>query len=190
MKEKFNKKKLKLFKFEAAIALTGIVMLLVCGFFESSMEEKNENNDRYQTVNNEVKADLSGKFYEDKYEKQIEYLLSSYEGLGKTSVAVHVKSNGELYPATNFKKDNSIIEESVEEGTSARENKDVLEENVVIIKDSQGNESVFCTSENAPEIEGVAICIKGGVSNVEKKNILEAIMALYDISSSKISIIG
>ena len=58
------------------------------------------------------------------------------------------------------------------------------------LKDKDGNESVVYVSQNAPEIAGIAVCVKGGASAAIQEKIKKTLIALYDIPASKISITG
>lgn len=190
MKQYFKSNKLKIFKFEIAIVLTGVFLMLLGGIFENNSQNTDKAQNLIAVNNGNIDGNEKIHDYSAIYEAQIEKLLSKLDGIGSISVAVYIKNEGTVSPAYNTKNDNSVIEENSKDGESAEENKNISEKNVVIVKDSQGNEDVFCISKTTPEIEGIAICVKGGIDNVNREKILKTLMALYNISSTKISIIG
>ena len=183
----FKNVKFRLYKFEAAIILTGVVLLLIGGIAENS-ETKRVDSVGYENVT-PTATKTACEDYSEKYEAQIERLLKGIEGVGKVTVAVYVKNQGNSIPAINGSADTSVVTEKNGE-SQAEENRNVKEESVVVIKDSQGNEKAVILSEVAPEIEGIAVCVEGGVSKILEEKILKTLMALYGISPGKISITG
>lgn len=190
MRKFFEASNFKFFKNEIALCLTGIVLILIGGIFE-----KNQNG--YDKVNNliEEKIETSDKnvenlSYSEQYENQIEKILSQIDGIGNVTAAVYVKSDGNTFFAKNTTKDNSYIEEKNADSSSASEKKNVIEENIVILKDSQGNENAICIKKDAPEIDGIAVCISGKLNSVLEEKILRTLIALYNITPSNISIIN
>ena len=179
--------KLRLYKFEVAIVLTGIVLLLIGNIVENS-QTKNVDSVGQEDFAQPAKETVSMS-YSEKYEAQAERVLKGIEGVKNVTVAVYVKNQGSKIPARNENNDMTVIAESNGEN-HAEENRDVKEGNVVVIKDSQGNEQVVMLSEIAPEIEGIAVCVEGGVSKILEEKILKTLMALYGISPAKISITG
>lgn len=190
MKKILDGKRIRLFKLEIALILTGVVIILISGMFENY--QNNSDKDENMTGENKhvlVKsADVND--YSAKYEEQIEKILSNIDGIGNVTAAVYVKTEGTVSPAFNIDVDNSVINEKGSDGSNAEEKKNIRGQAVVIIKDAHGNEDVFCTGKTAPEIEGIAVCVEGGLNNVLKEKILSTLTALYNISSTKVSIIG
>lgn len=182
----FKNGKLRFFKVEAAIVLTGIVLILIGGMIENSGKESvgfTEKAERPQQQYTLAENDN----YAAKYEKQIERILRGIEGIKGVTAAVYVRSEGESIPAYNSSGDKSVIKEKKEKD-EAEERRDVYESSIVIVKDSQGNEKALILSETAPEIEGVAVCIDGNKSRETEEKIAKTIMALYGIPITKISI--
>ena len=101
-----------------------------------------------------------------------------------------MKSEGNGILAEDSNTDRSVTVESDSQGGSREEEKNVTDRKVVILKDAQGNETVVYTAKNAPEIAGIAVCVKGGASASVQEKIKVTLMALYDIPAAKISITG
>lgn len=185
--EIFKNVKLRLYKFEAAIVLTGIVFLLIGSIVENSQVKNADSVGQEEFM--QPAQETVYMSYSEKYEAQIERVLKGIGGVKKVTVAVYVKNQGNKIPARNESYDMSVVTESNGENR-AEENRDVKEGNIVVIKDSQGNEQAVMLSEVAPEIEGIAVCVEGGVSKIIEEKILKTLMALYGISPGKISITG
>lgn len=180
--------KFRFFKFETAVVFTGIVMLLIGGMLEDNNEKFNKSYEPKEEKKVVASEDFSVD-YARKYEVQIERILKGIEGVKSVKAAVYVKSDGERLPAVNDSRDKSVVTEKEGEKT-AEERRDVADSVVVLIKDADGNEGAVILSEKAPEIEGVAVCVEGGVSKTLEEKIVRTLMALYDLPAGKISIIG
>ncbi len=197
-KIRFDFRKLKPYKPEIAVALTGAVLMLIGGIADApagnrgSASENAGNStsmsESYAGTDALSAADARG--YARYYEYQIESLLESMEGISGVTAAVHVKSGESGIPAENVSCDDSVTEETDSQGGKRQERKAVSDKNAVIVKDASGNESVVYISRNAPEIAGIAVSVRGGASASAQEKIKLALMSLYDIPASKISITG
>ena len=176
------------FKMEAAIVLTGIVLMLVGGVFQDSHKEENPNPENIVKNGSEaVESAASDVSYSEKYEAKIEKIIKGIDGVKGVKAAVYVKSEGVKVPAENYSGDKTVVTEKEGEA-NAEEKRDVEDKNVVIVKDSHGNESAVFVTEKAPEIEGIAVCIEGNLSKALEEKILKTLMALFNVPPSKISI--
>lgn len=182
----FKNGKLRFFKVEAAIILTGIVLLLIGGMIEDSSKKDVALTESPESYQQQYVLSENDK-YAAKYEKQVERILKGIDGVKGVTAAVYVKSEGECIPAYNSSSDKSVIKEKNDKD-EAEERRDVYENSIVIIKDSQGNEEALILSETAPEIEGIAVCIEGEKSKNTEEKIINTLMALYGIPITKISI--
>lgn len=190
-----NFKKLKQFKPEVAILLTGIVLMLIGGIIRpGGGEDESKDTGAAPQVHSEYGSGnaQSTQSYAEYYARQIEGLLESMDGISRAKAAVYVKNEGSGVLAENFTQDNSVTNETDSQGGSREEHKNVSEKDIVILKDSQGNESVVYLSQSKPEIAGIAVTVKGasGLSKTLEEKIKLALMALYDVPASKISITG
>lgn len=189
----FDFKKLKPYKPEIAIVMTGLVLMLIGNILGASGNDGRSGNTETNVrtpVSISPEPSLKSGGYAEYYASQIEALLESMDGISSVKAAVYVKSEGSGVLAENSQKDSSVINEADSQGGTREEHKDVSDRNVVILKDSAGNESVVYLSQSAPEIAGIAVSVKGGVSAVTEEKIKMTLMALYDIPASKISITG
>ena len=60
--------------------------------------------------------------------------------------------------------------------------------NNTVIVDGENGEQPYVVKELYPQVEGVAVCIKGNFDSEIKNNIISIIQALFDIESHKISV--
>ena len=79
----FKKGTYRTFKMEAAIVLTGIVLMLVGGVFQDSHKEENPNPENIVKNGSEaVESAASDVSYSEKYEAQIEKIIKELESKG------------------------------------------------------------------------------------------------------------
>lgn len=191
MKMPLKTGKFRFYKIETAIVLTGMVLMLIGNLLGTAGEETEKTPGKNPPAS-EPSASSAGKAagYSEYYAAQIEKLLKDIEGVREVTAVVYVRSEGSGILAENSNTDNSITTEKDSQGGTREEEKDVKDKNVVILKDADGNETVVYVSQTAPEIAGIAVCVKGGASAAVQEKIKMALMALYDIPASKISITG
>ena len=109
--------------------------------------------------------------YKETMEQELVELLRQVEGVGNVEVMLTLKASNEKVTL----KDNTSREGGSEEET-------------VLIEDSERNSSPYVIQEKEPEIEGVVIVCSGGADAVIKREITEAVGALFQIESHKIKI--
>lgn len=125
--------------------------------------------------------------YVENAENRLEILLRKVEGVGNVEVMITVKSTGESIPLrdTPYEKKESRQEE---DGKTSVENGESAEEETVMVETSDGTKKPYLVSETVPEIEGVAVIAQGGGNSEIKKEIVEAVQALFDIKAHKIKV--
>ncbi len=189
MKMTLKMGKLKFYKLEAAAILTGMVLMLIGNLLTPSESEPvPSQTEAPAAATPQGSEGHTG--YAEYYASQIERLLANIEGIGEVTAVVYVKSEGTGILAENSNTDASVTKEEDSQGGTREETKNVSDNEIVILKDKDGNETVVYVSQNAPEIEGIAVCVKGGASAGIQEKIKTALMCLYDIPASKISITG
>lgn len=191
MKIPLKTSKFKFYKLEIAIVLTGMV-LMVIGNILGSTGENTEKIPNQELMPSESSVSLTEHTvgYAEYYAAQIEKLFKNIDGIKDITAVVYVKSEGTGVLAENSNTDHSVTTEKDAQGGTREESKNVNDKNVLILKDKDGNESVVYVSQNAPEIAGIAVCVKGGASAAIQEKIKKTLIALYDIPASKISITG
>lgn len=122
-------------------------------------------------------------------EEELEALLSCVDGAGAVKVMVTLKSSQEEI----VEKDRPTTRSSVTENDSAggsRSSSDMgSEENTVYITDENGAQIPYVRKTVQPAVEGVVVIAAGGGSATVKKNITEAVQALFGLEAHKITVI-
>ncbi len=153
-----------------------IGMVVLCGLaliFMSWGGEIFSSGNEVETVDEE-KEESSGDslaMYKAEMEQELRELLQSVQGVGTVQVMLTLRASNEKVTL----KDNSSREDTQEEET-------------VLIEDSERNSSPYVVQEKEPELEGVVIVCDGGDDTQIKREITEAVSALFQIESHKIKI--
>ncbi len=151
-------KKLMLIVF---IGLVGI--LLLCLSALPSADGKSE-------VNNENSFAL----VQEQIEKELEELISTVEGAGKTKVLVSIECLEERTFAVNT------------ESESSQDSTEYKEENVLI--DASGGTDGLIINVTAPVIRGVGITCEGGGSVIVQQEITLLVSAALGVAQNKIKV--
>jgi len=152
-----------------------IVVVILCGVllvmfsFGTSFSEEapkmSEENEEQQV------QEASTMSYKEKMEQELVRILQNVEGVGKVEVMLTLRSGGTKV----------TLKDNTDSG-------DTLEEETVLVEDSERNSSPYVVQETEPELEGVVIVCEGGDNILIKKEITEAAQALFQIDSHKIKV--
>ncbi len=122
-------------------------------------------------------------------ENKLEQAISVMEGAGKVKVMVTVSASKELV----VEKDRPVTRSNTVENDSEGGSRNVDEydntEETVYSKKSDGSASPYVVKTLQPVVEGVVVVAQGGDRQEVRKNITEAIVALFDIEPHKIKIV-
>lgn len=147
-----------------------IVLLGICGIFLIFLSELFPENDN--TIPQKNKSDIFEE--EPELEVKLEEAVSKISGAGKTDVTITYSSSKEIFYAENF--------------SEARGNSETDKESeLVIIEGENGEEPVVLKTDEA-KIRGVLVVCEGGNNPIVCEKIIEAICALLDVSSNKVSV--
>ena len=166
IKDFFEKKQSKK---AAYILLLGCIgMLLVC-ISEFVPEESNKTQSSDQVFSS------SDSFSKEKaLEIRLEEIISKINGAGKTAVMITFSSSNEYFLAENITEEKDETENSRKTET-------------VIIDGENGEEPIILKTSEA-EIRGVLVICDGGENAVVREKIIEAICALLDVPSNRVSV--
>ena len=64
-----------------------------------------------------------------------------------------------------------------------------MSETVIYIKNGDGSTAPYIVKEKMPEIEGVVVIAEGGGNLLTANNIIDAVMALFDVPIHKIKVL-
>lgn len=111
---------------------------------------------------------------EKELENRIEKAVSKIKGAGKTEVTVMLGSSEEFFYAENHSEKNG--------------EKDTDSESEYVIIDGENGEKPLLIKTREAEIRGVLVVCEGGKDVFVKERITEAVCALLDIASNRVSV--
>lgn len=153
------------------VILCGVLLLLLSyGGLGKSEEQTGGVAETGTTGAAEEQTDMEA--YKQKREQELKELLQKVQGVGKSEVMLTLKASNEKVTL----KDSTYKGEDTEEET-------------VLIEDSDRNSSPYILQEKEPEVEGVVVVCEGGGDAAVKREITEAVRALFQIESHKIKIL-
>ncbi|MEE1138364.1 MAG: hypothetical protein U0M02_07790 [Acutalibacteraceae bacterium] len=165
-------------KTKLSVKMLGAVLLLVTGaavlIFSECSEKKNVVA---QAETTQSETDVSE--YTAKLEERLVSIISAIDGAGETKVMVTLESGSEEIYLSNF----DYGENSDSNGKNSYERKDEF----VIIDGSSGQEGIVIRTAE-PKVRGVAVVCAGAGSDTVCAEIVEAVTALLDISSARVSV--
>ena len=168
------------------LLLTAGILLLVLSFPDLSGESPSSETDAGQPgglSENDILQE-----YARVLEKQTAEMLSQVQGVGEVSVMITLKSGNRKI----IEKDESEASQSTQEGDGGdaqRVSEDVTrEEASVYLQNEDGSSEPYVSSELYPEIEGVAVIAGGADNAVVRRDITEAVQALFGVEAHKIKI--
>lgn len=117
--------------------------------------------------------------YEKELEERLISIISAIDGAGETRVMVTLESGSE-----DIYLNNSDYGENIEpSGENSFEKKDEY-----VIVDGSSGQGGIVIRRTEPRVRGVAVVCKGAGSDTVKAQIIEAVTALLDISSARVSV--
>ncbi len=158
--------KLKKDKKSLLILILGISGMLLILFSGSSEKEDENNIDK-----NDIIYDSS---YTYNITDDIEELIKSINGAGKTKVLITYESSEETVYATDT------------EEKSNNENNQIKKEHIITENDKA--ESGLTVKILYPKVRGVAVICEGGDDPIVKERVYSLLSALFDISYNDISV--
>lgn len=155
-----------------------IVVLLLAGIVILCLSEIGTPKTDDEVIT-ETTYEYNYREYETELETRLAAIISAIDGAGETKVMVTLESGSEQVYLNN-----SDYGENVDaDGDNSFERKD----DYVIVDNSSGQDGIIVRI-NEPKVRGVAIvCDGAGIESV-KLQIVDAVTALLDISSAKVSV--
>ena len=169
------------------ILLAGILLLVIVFPVPeqsgSSPDQKTEDTE--QVLSSDIRDNRD---YEKYLEEKTARVLEDVEGVGKVTVMITLKSDGQKI----IEKDQSSSSQSTDEedsGGGTRSVEDQSSDKTSIYEQSaDGTSTPYVSKELAPEVEGVVVIADGGDNAVVAQNITEAVQALFGVEAHKIKI--
>lgn len=154
----------------AALLLAGIVALTLSEISAESQTAVVQTSATTSSGTSEYAADL---------EMRLTSIISCIEGAGNTKVMVTLESGSEEV----YLHDYNYGENADPSGKNSFERKDEY-----VIVDGESGEQGIVVRVAEPRVRGVAVVCDGGNSDVVREQIINAVTALLDISSAKVSV--
>ena len=157
------------------IGLMRLVLVVVCGVlllilsYPGGSSEPDLQEVSSSSVQSEETTTLEE--YKKAREEELEELLQKVDGVGAAEVLITLKGSNEKVTL----KDNTSRGESNEEKT-------------VLVENADRDSARYIVQEREPEIEGIVIVCQGGYDSVIKREITDAVSALFSIESHKIKV--
>lgn len=127
--------------------------------------------------------------YENELARKLEEIISLIDGVGKVRAQVYVKNSIEYEYEYNQNTTNKITSENDQNGGERRIEEDTIESDMVIIKDSSGNEKPVVRRKKIPEITGILIVAQGAENSHLKYRISRAVSSFLDLPVHRISVL-
>lgn len=168
----------------AVLVFAGVVLLVLS--LPGAEKEEQDSKEQHKISEEELALEAMEQ-YADHKEKEVEELLEAVEGIGKVKVMLTLASSEERIPMQNGQlKEEEVKERDMEGGSRDTDQYESQKENVLIQK--EGEEKPYVVQIYAPSVEGVAVAAQGAESAEKKKEIMEAIQALFRIEAHKIKV--
>lgn len=156
------------------VVLCGILLLLIsCGGLSMGDGGSGQTAGEHENtgVLQEKSSDETLQLYKECTKEELVALLEGVDGVGHAQVMLTVRASNEKITL----KDNTNRENGSEEET-------------VLIEDSDRNSSPYVVQEKEPVLEGVVVVCDGGDNAAVKREITDAVSALFQIESHKIKV--
>ena len=176
-----------------AIALTGVLVLIVAIPIEKSEEQKqsvDEKNTGYSETASAVEkgADTGGDGYAAELETRLENILSQMEGVGKVDVMITLSDTGESVVEKDREDSYSSVTETDSDGGNRATTEH--EESYKTVYVENGSETYpYIEKEGLPSIKGVVIVAEGGENPTVVSEISDAVMALFPVEAHRIKVV-
>lgn len=160
------------------VFLMGIILLVIAMPTKKKQDTDSAITDKVSNVGENRNRNVT---YQEEIEKELAHILSYINGVGEAKVMVTLTDGG-----------TSVVEKDcvINEEGHANESKTYRSEEKSVYEENEQGETPFVISYKTPQVGGVLVVCEGGEDPKVKKEILEAIMALFPIESHKISIVG
>ena len=191
IRNKLKGEKSKAVKYLIAVALAGVLMMLV-GSLITDLKKDNTvkpgaNTVQVDTNNSSVMAASSS--YEDKIKKELEVVLSKIDGVGNVSAMVYFTTGTTTVPITDKSATTKTTQESDSSGGTRITTEQSETSTTVII--NNGSDTQICTSQQLnPAIGGVIVVAEGASNPVLKEELINAIKTLLNIGANKVSVMA
>lgn len=127
--------------------------------------------------------------YVKNLEKRVEEMLSGMEGAGKVQVMITVSDTGTEILEKNREINTTNLEETDDAGGRRKNAESGQREEVIYLRDAEGNEIPYVVQRKLPEVTGVVVVAEGAGNRGVKENIIGAVGVLFNLNEHRIKVI-
>ena len=160
----------------------GILGIVLIAF--SSFSGKNDKLVSASKTDNKHATEIK----REKLEKNLENIVSSIHGAGKSKDLITFENSSETVYATEERKNKEESEDKAGGEVTRKKESNDCEKKYITIKDSEGTEHALAVTEIEPKIKGVIIACAGGDNPMVKKRIVEAATTALSIPSRRVCV--
>ena len=168
------------------ILLAGVLLIVIVFPVPDPSESTDRQSEGIQETMTAGSRDNGD--YEQYLEEKTARVLEDVEGVGKVTVMITLKSDGQKI----IEKDQSSSSQTTEEEDSSGGTRSVEDQSSdktsIYEQAADGTSTPYVSKELAPEVEGVVVIADGGDNAVVAQNITEAVQALFGVEAHKIKI--
>jgi len=135
----------------------------------------------------QVESEISRQ--EQEISQRLEEILNKIAGVGEVAVEVKLLRSSAKEYALNHNAGQKITSESEKSGINRNINENTDQKEVVLIKDSQGQESPVLLTEETPVVGGVVVVAEGAGNPEIKEKIVNAVESALAIPPHKIEVL-
>ena len=167
--------------------LVGVLLLVIA--LPSGTKEK-EKDSRHSEIDGEeaVGTQAEEQDYARYLERRLEETLSQLDGAGNVRVMVTLQSSAQKIVEKDTQGERDAITEEDSQGGRRTSENTSHQETTVYEGMGEKSQEPYVSKELTPRVEGVVVLAEGGENALVKKNITEAIQALFGIDTHKIRI--
>lgn len=165
-------------KWHFAFIFFGVIILLFSFFGDS------EEATAY------IKENVTSEQYIKETEEKLNEIISEIIGSRNVKVMITLDSSIENIYADSTKTDTQVKENGENSNLNKTEQSNKVEEEYIIVKDSDGNETALTVAQIMPRIRGVLVVCDGGNETVIRDIVKNAVVTVLDINSKKVCVVG
>lgn len=167
--------------------LVGVLLLVIA--LPAGTKEKEKASGRNEIGGEEeVGTQAEEQDYARYLERRLEETLSQLDGAGNVRVMVTLQSSAQKIVEKDTQGERDAITEEDSQGGRRTSENTSHQETTVYEGMGEKSQEPYVSKELTPRVEGVVVLAEGGENALVKRNITEAIQALFGIDTHKIRI--
>jgi stage III sporulation protein AG len=160
------------------LGLTGLFLISISSFFKNDTKKLTvQSNDKTKSENRQ-----------EKLQQNLEDIISTVEGAGKSKVLLTFESAAETVYATEERKNKEASEDKSDGEVTRKKESDDCEKKYITIKDSEGTEHALAVTEIEPKVKGVIVICPGGDDPIVRRRIVDAVTTSLNIPSKRVCV--